>query len=317
MLSFSFPFSSSVRASSSSTEPNSWTSLAAVFSPTPGTPGMLSEVSPLSATYSRYFDGGSPKRSSTAASSIRAMSEIPRRLNRTAEAAVRTSWKKSRSAVTIVGLDPLRGRPDGERADRVVRLVIGHEEHGDPQGLHDLLDQSELRTEVLRRLAAPGLVLRVHREPGRRPADVEGHGDQVGALLREELDQHRGEPVDGVRHLSRRGREGAREGEERPVRERVAVEDEEPARLLGGWVGGGGRHGAMVAVTTDERAGGSAATRSLDPNTRLRRRGRPTRDTAAIGERGGFVSLFFRPSLPARLAVRRCIATCLSARLAG
>ena len=48
------PFSSvSARAISSSTEPNVWTSFAAVFSPTPGTPGMLSEVSPLSATYSR------------------------------------------------------------------------------------------------------------------------------------------------------------------------------------------------------------------------------------------------------------------------
>ena len=49
-FSFSLPFSSSACATSSSTEPNSWTSFAAVFSPTPGTPGMLSEVSPLSAT---------------------------------------------------------------------------------------------------------------------------------------------------------------------------------------------------------------------------------------------------------------------------
>jgi hypothetical protein len=30
--------------------PNSWTSREAVFSPTPGTPGMLSEASPFSAT---------------------------------------------------------------------------------------------------------------------------------------------------------------------------------------------------------------------------------------------------------------------------
>ena len=48
--SLSLPFSSSVRASSASTEPNSCTSLVAVFSPTPGTPGMLSEASPFSAT---------------------------------------------------------------------------------------------------------------------------------------------------------------------------------------------------------------------------------------------------------------------------
>jgi hypothetical protein len=48
--SLSFPLSSSVRVSSSSTEPKSCTSLDAVFSPTPGTPGMLSEASPLRAT---------------------------------------------------------------------------------------------------------------------------------------------------------------------------------------------------------------------------------------------------------------------------
>ena len=39
-------------------------------------------------------------------------------------------------------LDPSLGRLDGERADRVVGLVIGHQEHPDPQGFHDLLDQA-------------------------------------------------------------------------------------------------------------------------------------------------------------------------------
>ena len=48
--SLSLPFSSAVRPRSSSIEPKSCTSLDAVFSPTPGTPGMLSEVSPFSAT---------------------------------------------------------------------------------------------------------------------------------------------------------------------------------------------------------------------------------------------------------------------------
>lgn len=105
MFSFSFPFSSPVRASSSSTDPNSWTSLAAVLSPTPGTPGMLSDVSPLRATNSRYFEGGRPNRSWTAASSNSTMSEMPRRLNKTRTPG-RTSWKKSRSAVTMVASIP-------------------------------------------------------------------------------------------------------------------------------------------------------------------------------------------------------------------
>ena len=59
-FSFCLPFSMSVWATSSSTEPNWFTSLAAVLSPTPGTPGMLSLVSPLSATKSRYWAGVMP-----------------------------------------------------------------------------------------------------------------------------------------------------------------------------------------------------------------------------------------------------------------
>ena len=74
-------------------------------------------------------------------------------------------------------------------------------------------------------------VLGVHRQPGRRLAHVEGHGDQIESLLREEL-EHRREAVHGVRDLSRGGGERAGQGEERPVRERMAVEDEEPAGLV-------------------------------------------------------------------------------------
>ncbi len=44
-------------------------SLAAVFSPTPGTPGRLSEGSPRSAASSTYCDGGTPVRSKMPASS--------------------------------------------------------------------------------------------------------------------------------------------------------------------------------------------------------------------------------------------------------
>ncbi len=156
-------------------------------------------------------------------------------------------------------LDPLLGRPDGERADRVVGLVIGHQEHPDPEGLHDLLDQPQLGSEVLRRLPASRLVLRVHRQSGGRLAHVEGHGDQVGSLLREELDEHRGEPVDGVRDLARGGGEGARQGEEGPVRERMAVEDEESARLVRRI--GGGRHGVMLTGLSDAPDGAWTSTR--------------------------------------------------------
>ena len=59
-FSFCLPLSMSVCATRSSTVPNWFTSFAAVLSPTPGTPGMLSLVSPLRATKSRYCAGVMP-----------------------------------------------------------------------------------------------------------------------------------------------------------------------------------------------------------------------------------------------------------------
>jgi hypothetical protein len=47
-------------AKASSALPYLWISLAAVFVPTPGTPGRLSEGSPSSAFKSMYFSGGMP-----------------------------------------------------------------------------------------------------------------------------------------------------------------------------------------------------------------------------------------------------------------
>ena len=52
-----------------SRSPYSLTSLAAVFSPTPGTPGRLSEGSPRNAASNGYLAGGTPVRSSMPASS--------------------------------------------------------------------------------------------------------------------------------------------------------------------------------------------------------------------------------------------------------
>ena len=60
---FSFRFAPeilSTLASTSSSDPYSWSSCAAVLSPIPGTPGMLSEVSPLSPIRSVTSSGGTP-----------------------------------------------------------------------------------------------------------------------------------------------------------------------------------------------------------------------------------------------------------------
>ena len=61
---------SDARSSSVSRSPNSLMSRAAVFTPIPGTPGTLSEESPISACTSTTLDGGTPKRSITSASPI-------------------------------------------------------------------------------------------------------------------------------------------------------------------------------------------------------------------------------------------------------
>ncbi len=66
-----FAFTCSADASSVSRSPYSPISFAAPFSPMPFTPGMLSEGSPTRARTSSSFDGGTPKRSSTAAASMR------------------------------------------------------------------------------------------------------------------------------------------------------------------------------------------------------------------------------------------------------
>ncbi|MNN15298.1 hypothetical protein D3C81_1284000 [compost metagenome] len=63
-FSFIFPFNSSVWASTSSTEPNWCSNFRAVFSPIPGTPGILSEVSPISPFRSMICSGLSPYLSS-------------------------------------------------------------------------------------------------------------------------------------------------------------------------------------------------------------------------------------------------------------
>ena len=57
IFSRSLPFTSDERLMSSSTEPNSLMSLAAVFSPTPGQPGKLSALSPMRANKSLTCSG--------------------------------------------------------------------------------------------------------------------------------------------------------------------------------------------------------------------------------------------------------------------
>ena len=135
----------------------------------------------------------------------------------------------------------LLGGTHGEGADGVVRLVVDDPHHGNAKRVEHLVDQPELRREVRGCLGTTGLVVRVLLQPNGRPAQVERHREEVGALVAEQLDQHRREAVDGVRDLPGAGGQCRRECEVRAVRERVPVQQEDPFAAV---VRGGGRHAA-------------------------------------------------------------------------
>ena len=72
------PFTSSTRSTSVASEPNSRTHLAAVFSPTLGMLGRLSDGSPRSAAKSGYCTGVRPYFASTSSGVNRVSSDTPR-----------------------------------------------------------------------------------------------------------------------------------------------------------------------------------------------------------------------------------------------
>ena len=90
------------------------------------------------------------------------------------------------------------------------------------------MDQRQLRREQVGRLLAARLVVGVELVAVRAPAGrVERDRDVVGLLVGEHLGEHRREAVDRVGDRARLGREVGRQREEGPVRERVAVEQQQ------------------------------------------------------------------------------------------
>ncbi len=147
----------------------------------------------------------------------------------------------------------------GERRDDVVGLVAVELHVRDVERVEDPLDQRQLAAELPRRLVALGLVLGVLLEAEGLARLVEGDRDVGRDLVPQHVDQHRGEPVDGVGVLPRSGGEVLhRQGEERAVGQRVAVEEQEPGargiRL---------RHVATLAAATDSRTSPSPVVRRL------------------------------------------------------
>ena len=122
-----------------------------------------------------------------------------------------------------------RGGP-GEGANDVVGLVAVHLDHRDTHRLEDLAHPRELRTQIVRHRRAIGLVLRVFLVPDRLAAGIEDHSDVVGFFLVQELAQHGGEAVGGVR----RNTSGRGELRQRVVGAVNLVVGIHQAQLLGG-----------------------------------------------------------------------------------
>ena len=119
----------------------------------------------------------------------------------------------------------------GERGDHVVGLVAVHLDVGEAEGLGQRHQVGPLvAQQVGPRLALGlvGLVGELAARPARVPAD--DHGRRV--VVDQHLGEHRGEPVDRVGRPPVVGRDRLRQREERPVGERVAVDQEELGRLL-------------------------------------------------------------------------------------
>ena len=185
---------SEARASSVSRSPNSLISSAAVFTPMPGTPGTLSDESPIKACTSITLDG------------------------RHAETLDHFGLADRLVLHGVVhddaGLHELHqvlvGRHDGhlgagldrlERigGDDVVGLVAFLLDAGDVEGAHRIAHQRELGNEVVGRLGPVGLVALEQIAPEGLGRIVEDHREMGGrrelAALAQQLPQHGAEAV--------------------------------------------------------------------------------------------------------------------------
>ena len=120
----------------------------------PGTPGTLSEVSPISARASQTSSGPTPNFSITSARPI-AFCFIGSHIATPSA----TSCIRSLSEETTVTSSPAARAVLGVGGDQVVGLVALDVDHRQAEGAGGLADQRELRDELLRRLVAVGLVL--------------------------------------------------------------------------------------------------------------------------------------------------------------
>ena len=206
--------------------PKRWMRMVAVFSPTPLTPGMLSMASPIKPMISTTCAGSTPKRSCTAATSMRRSRIVSHSCTWSP-----TSCMRSLSPVMITVSTACVGHPLGQRADDVVGFDARHRQRRDAESGDDLVDERKLCRQLVGHRRPVGFVGREQVVAKRRSGGVE-HRRQIARLrLAQQLEQHGRE---AVHRVGRHARSGWSAAAARRTRGRH-TSWRRRGRVLGGW----------------------------------------------------------------------------------
>ena len=135
---------------------------------------------------------------------------------------VRVPVARDDDDVVATGLRLLR-----QRGDDVVRFEACEVHGHDPEGIDHLAHQPHLLAQDVGCLVPIALVGGDGVVSERPLGPVERGDDRVRLVVLHEVDQHRREAEDGVRHLATGRRHVRGQGEEGPIRQGVAVEKED------------------------------------------------------------------------------------------
>ena len=127
-----------------------------------------------------------------------------------------------------------------QRGDQVVGFEARFGEHRNAQRRKDFLGDVDLTAELVRRGRPVGLVFRVTLGAEGLPRHIERRGHMGGRFVAQQVDQHRGEPVDRVGGQPALGLEIlGRQRVEGPVRQRIAVQQHQRRLVVSGLAGFG------------------------------------------------------------------------------
>ena len=113
----------------------------------------------------------------------------------------------------------------GEGGDDVVGLETDRLQGRDRHRVEHLAHEPHLLAQDVGGGLALGLVRRGHLVPEGRLGPIERDRDAIGLVVLHQVDQHRREPEDRVGHLTRCRRHVGGQGEERPVGERISIDE--------------------------------------------------------------------------------------------